>query len=136
MLGRILHVPRAAGGVARLSFAQCFEAPLGTPDFLALAEEFHTLIIDHVRVMRSEERNVVKRFITFIDALYDQHVKLILSAGAEPHELYVAEGGREAFEFDRTVSRLMEMRSEAYMALAHGRADSMGSPESTGLVET
>ena len=136
LLGRRLHVPQAASGVARFAFSDLCEQPLGAPDFLALARSFHTLIIDNIRVMRAEERNVVKRFITLIDALYDQHVKLIVSAGAEPMALYVAESGREAFEFDRTASRLIEIRSVDYLALAHGHADSASSANSTGLVET
>ena len=109
---------------------------MGAADFLALAMRFHTVLIDHIRVMQSEERNVVKRFIMLIDALYDQHVKLIVSAEAEPFALYQAASGREAFEFDRTISRLIDMRSGEYLALAHGRADSQGSTNTTGLVET
>ena len=136
LLGRFLHVPQAASGVARFSFVDLCEQPLGAADFIHLAQQFHTLVIDDIRVVRSEERNLVKRFITLIDALYDQHVKLIASAQAEPQALYVAESGREAFEFDRTVSRLIEMRSESYLALPHGRADSQASSQTTGLVET
>ncbi len=136
LLGRQLRVPQAASGVARMSFAELCEQPLGASDFLALARTFHTLIIDHIRIMRAEERNVVKRFITLIDALYDQHVKVLISADAAPTGLYVADGGREAFEFDRTVSRLIEMRSQDYLALQHGHADSASSANSTGLVET
>ncbi|MCA1952562.1 MAG: cell division protein ZapE, partial [Hyphomicrobiales bacterium] len=67
---------------------------------------------------------------------YEHHVKLIVSAAAEPAGLYMASRGHEAFEFDRTVSRLIEMRSEAYLALPHGRPDSQASGDSTGLVET
>ena len=63
-------------------------------------------------------------------------MKLLASAEAEAHELYQAETGREAFEFDRTVSRLIEMRSEEYLSLPHGRSDSAGSGSTTGLVET
>ena len=136
LLGRFLHVPQTASGVARFSFAQLCEAPLGAGDFLALARQFHTVLVDDIRIISSEERNVVKRFITLIDALYDQHVKLIASAEGEPFELYHADSGREAFEFDRTISRLIEMRSGDYLALAHGPADSQGSSDTTGLVET
>ena len=86
--------------------------------------------------MGPDNRNEAKRFITLVDTLYDAHVKLIASAAAEPHDLYTATEGREAFEFDRTVSRLIEMRSSDYLALPHGAGDSEASGSSSGLVET
>jgi cell division protein ZapE len=86
-------------------------------------------------VIQADERNEAKRFINLIDALYDQKVKLLASADAEPDDLYKAAQGREAFEFARTASRLTEMRSEEYMALPHGRGDIV-SGEITGIVET
>ena len=135
LLGRFLDVPAAADGVARFSFAELCERPLGAPDFLELARRFHTILIDGAPVMAPERRDVVKRFILLIDTLYDQHVKLILSAEAEPRDLYRGAEGYEAFAFDRTASRLIEMRSADYLALAHG-----GGPRSPGdhggLVET
>ena len=136
LLGRSVSVPEAAGGVARFGFADLCEQPLGAADFLAVAQAFHTVVIDGIRVIAAPERNVAKRLITLIDTLYDRHVKLIASAEAEPAGLYRAEDGREAFEFDRTVSRLIEMRSDDYLALPHGRAGSPGSGDSSGLVET
>jgi cell division protein ZapE len=86
--------------------------------------------------MDEEKRNEAKRFINLIDALYDSHVKLIVSAEAEPTGLYLASNGHEAFQFDRTVSRLIEMRSTEYLALPHGSGTSEGSGQATGLVET
>lgn len=136
LLGRHVAVPEAAGGVARFPFAALCEAPLGAADFLAIAQAYHTVLIDGVRVMGAAERNVAKRFITMIDAFYDRHVKLVASAAAEPTALYGAEDGREAFEFERTASRLIEMRSDEYLALPHGAAASPGSGDTTGLVET
>ena len=111
-------------------------APLGPRDFLAIAENFHTIIIDAIPVIRAEQADEAKRFILLIDALYDQHVKLIASAAAEPADLYLGKRGREAFEFARTASRLMEMRSAAYLGLPHGSTRYQPATRSTGLVET
>ncbi|MHB2168469.1 cell division protein ZapE [Alsobacter sp. R-9] len=134
--GRDVVVPRAAQGVARFSFDELCGQPLGASDYLAVAERFHTVMIDGVPVMGIEKRNEAKRFITLVDALYDSGVKLLATAEAEPHGLYTATDGREAFEFDRTVSRLIEMRSREYLAAPKGRRDSKASGSTTGLVET
>ena len=134
--GRFLDIPAASGGVARANFADLCLRPLGSIDFLALAQNFHTLVLDEIPILDFERRNETKRFITLIDILYEHHVKLIASAAAAPTALYHAATGHEVFEFDRTVSRLIEMRSESYLALPHGRADSEGSGNTTGLVET
>jgi cell division protein ZapE len=136
ILGRQMIVPQARGHVARFSFAELCEKPLGAADYLSIAEAFHTVLLESVPILEAARRNEVKRFITLIDALYDQHVKLIISAEAEPDGLYLGVDGREAFEFARTVSRLIEMRSEAYMSLPHGSIASIGSGNSSGLVET
>ncbi len=134
--GHPVEVPEAAGGVARFAFADLCAKPLGAGDYLALAQRFHTIILEGVPRMGLAQRNEAKRFITLVDALYDRRVKLLASAEAEPPELYRADTGREAFEFDRTVSRLIEMRSEEYLAAPHGRPDSADSGQTTGLVET
>jgi cell division protein ZapE len=134
--GRRLRVPRAAMGVARFFFHDLCEQPLAASDYLRIAHEFHTLIIDRVPVMGFDERNAAKRFIILIDTLYDNAVKLIASAAAEPDGLYQASDGYEASEFKRTASRLIEMRSQSYLGLAHGRRDSAASGSSEGIVET
>jgi cell division protein ZapE len=134
--GRDVVVPQEAAGVARFRFDDLCAQPLGASDFMALANTFHTIILDDIPVMGEANRNEAKRFITLVDTLYDAHVKLVASAAAEAQALYTATDGREAFEFDRTVSRLIEMRSSAYLALPHGRGDSEASGASTGLVET
>jgi cell division protein ZapE len=134
--GRVLHVPCSADGVARFSFADICEQPLAASDYLRLARDYHTLIIDHIPVMDYAERNAAKRFIALIDTLYDNAVKLLASAQADPVSLYVGTEGNEANEFKRTSSRLIEMSSESYLALPHGRKDSAASGSSTGLVET
>jgi cell division protein ZapE len=134
--GRILHVPCSAHGVARFSFPEICEKPLAASDYLRLAHDYHTLIIDRIPVMDYAERNAAKRFIALIDTLYDNGVKLMASAAADPLSLYVASEGNEANEFKRTSSRLIEMSSKSYLALPHGHKDSAASGSSTGLVET
>lgn len=134
--GRILRVPCSAHGVARFSFADLCEKPLGASDYLRLAHDYHTILVDHIPVMDFSQRNAAKRFITLIDTLYDNAVKLMASADANPISLYLAHEGVEAMEFKRTASRLIEMSSESYLALAHGRKDSTASGSTKGLVET
>jgi cell division protein ZapE len=134
--GRMLHVPCSVDGVARFSFADLCEKPLAASDYLRLAHDYHTIMVDHIPVMDYPERNAAKRFIALIDTLYDNAVKLMASAAAEPQSLYLATDGYEANEFKRTSSRLIEMSSESYLALPHGRKDSSASGSSAGLVET
>jgi cell division protein ZapE len=130
--GRSIRVPQAAMGVARFTFHQLCGQPLGASDYLRLAHEYHTILIDNIPVMDYARRNEAKRFIILIDTLYDHAVKVIASAAAEPDALYRATEGFEAQEFRRTASRLVEMRSEGYLALPHGRR----SPSANGIVET
>jgi len=134
--GRILHVPCAAHGVARFSFADLCDKPLAASDYLRLAHDYHTILVDHIPVMDYPDRNAAKRFIALIDTLYDNAVKLMASAETDPLSLYLATEGHEANEFKRTSSRLIEMSSESYLALPHGHKDSAASGSSTGLVET
>jgi cell division protein ZapE len=134
--GRTMHVPRAAMGVARFSFHDLCEQPLAAADYLRIAHEYHTIILDDIPVMTFDNRNAAKRFIILIDTLYDMNVKLIASAAAEPDALYRADEGYEAQEFRRTASRLIEMRSEEYLARPHGAAHSLLSGSSSGIVET
>ena len=124
--GRVLRVPCSAHGVARFTFAELCEKPLAASDYLRLARDYHTILVDHVPVMDYGERNAAKRFISLIDTLYDNAVKLMASAAADPVSLYLASDGNEANEFKRTSSRLIEMSSESYLALPHGRKDSGG----------
>jgi cell division protein ZapE len=112
--GRKLSVPLAAMGLARFTFAELCEEPLGTLDYLALAHKFHTVFIDGIPVFEPARRDVARRFVNLIDTLYDSRVGVIASAAAEPDGLYPA--GDVHFLFERTVSRLIEMRSEAYLA--------------------
>jgi cell division protein ZapE len=133
--GRTVRVPRATKGVARFSFHDLCEQPLAASDYLRIAHEFHSIVLDRIPVMDFSKRNEAKRFIILIDTLYDHAVKLVASAEAEPDNLYLAEDGYEAQEFKRTASRLIEMRSESYLALPHGRRDSDATLKE-GIVET
>jgi len=116
--GRSLHVPKSLKGVAVFSFSRLCREARGAADYLAIARRFHTVIIVGIPVMGPESRNEAARFVTLIDALYEHKVKLIAAADAPPAGLYPAGDG--AFEFERTVSRLMEMQSDGYLALGHG----------------
>jgi cell division protein ZapE len=124
--GRSVTVPKASMGIARFDFKELCEAPLGALDYLHIAHTFHTVIIEHIPVLTRERRDVARRFITLIDTLYDNGVCLIASAEAEPSALYREGDGADAFE--RTTSRLMEMRSEDYLATRHG-AEQAGAQE-------
>jgi len=114
VLGHELIVPSASFGAARFAFADLFEKPLGAADYIALARHYHTVFVDGIRVMEREHRNEARRFITFIDTIYDHHSGFVASAQAEPDALYRAGDGAEHFE--RTASRLNEMRQVHYLA--------------------
>jgi cell division protein ZapE len=116
--GRILHVPKALKGVAVFSFKRLCAEARGAADYLAIARRFHTVIMVGIPVLGPQNRNEAARFVTLIDALYEYRVKFLGSADALPDHLYLQGDGR--FEFDRTVSRLLEMQSEDYLAEGHG----------------
>jgi cell division protein ZapE len=115
--GRTLAVPRAGNGVAWFGFAALCQQPLGPEDYLAIARRYDTVVLDGVPILKEDTRNEARRFMTLIDTLYEQRVNLVMSAQAAPQELY--RGGTHSFEFERTVSRLMEMQSDDYLRLEH-----------------
>ena len=116
--GRKIPVRAAARGVGLFSFAELCEKPLGAEDYLAIARRFHTVVLEGVPVLTREKRNEARRFMNLIDALYEYRVNLLASAAAPPEELY-PEDADGAFEFQRTVSRLIEMRSQDYIDHPH-----------------
>ncbi len=116
--GRKIFVPKAARGVAVFSFKRLCANPVGAADYLTIARAYHTVIMVAVPQLSQEKRNEAKRFVTFIDALYEHGVKFLCSAAVPPEDLYPAGDG--VFEFERTVSRLMEMQSEEYLHRGHG----------------
>ncbi len=115
--GRALAVPAAADGVARFGFADLCEKPLGAADYLAIAGLYHTVVLADVPALGPDKRNEAARFATLIDALYEHRVNLVCSAAVAPDALYPKGDGSAAFE--RTVSRLYEMQSDAYLAAPH-----------------
>lgn len=116
--GREIHVPRCLKGVAVFSFKRLCGEPRGAPDYLAIAHRFHTVILVGIPRLGPENRNEAARFVTLVDALYENRVKLLAAADAKPDDLYIAGDG--AFEFERTASRLHEMASDEYLAEGHG----------------
>jgi len=116
--GRTLHVPKSLKGVAVFSFKKLLGEARGAADYLAIARRFHTVILVGIPAMGPDMRNEAARFVTLIDALYEHKVKLLAAADAEPEGLYPGGDGR--FEFQRTISRLQEMRSAEYLAEGHG----------------
>lgn len=118
VLGRSLPVPQAARGVARFPFEALCDRPLAAADYLAIAQAFHTLLIDRIPVMTDNMHNVARRFTLLIDTLYDEGVKLVCSADAPPGELYPSGIASDAFR--RTASRLAEMQSDDYLRRGHG----------------
>ena len=133
--GRAVAVPEQAMGVARFPYAALCKQPLGAADYIAIARAYHTVIIEGLPALQPSQRDEARRLITLIDIFYERRVKLVVSAAAEPQDLFHAETGAEAFEFARTVSRLAEMRSRDYLALPRGRGHQV-TGNVTGLVET
>jgi cell division protein ZapE len=119
--GRELEFPKTARGVLLGDFASLCESNRSPAEYLEIAKTFHTVILENVPKMDVHMRNAAKRFVTFVDALYETRTKLVMSAAVEPADLY--EKGDGAFEFERTVSRLMEMRTEEYLSLERGQSD-------------
>jgi cell division protein ZapE len=119
--GRDVPVPRAAPGVAMADYMDWCARPMGAADFLCIADHFHTVILENIPKMGPDSQDKAARFVTMIDSFYERKVKFICSAAASPDRLYIQGDG--AFEFQRTVSRLMEMQSPEYLALPHIEVD-------------
>ncbi len=111
--GRTIEVPVVAKGVARFSFAQLCERPLGAEDYIALAKRYHTIFLENIPKLGYDRRNEAKRFMTLVDVLYEAHRNLVITADAPPERLY--SGQDHAFEFERTISRLQEMQTQGYL---------------------
>lgn len=112
--GRTIAIPMAAGPCARFQFSDLCERPLAAADYLAILERYRTLFVENIPVLDANRRNETKRFILLIDTIYDAGARLFASAAARPEALLATRRGTEGFEFDRTVSRLIEIQSEDY----------------------
>jgi cell division protein ZapE len=118
---RELRSRRRAGGVVWFDFKELCGGPRSQNDYLELAAQFHTLLLSGVPAMAPRMASEARRFTWLVDVLYDRRVKLILSAECEPELLYTE--GQLAHEFPRTVSRLREMQSAEFLALARRDVD-------------
>ena len=112
--GRSIPVPVAVSDAARFAFSDLCDAPLGASDFTAIADRFPIVFIDNVPEIGKGARNQAKRFITLVDVFYDRGIRLFLSASVPIEAIYAGGIGTEKFEFERTVSRLIEMQSADY----------------------
>ncbi|MDP6406995.1 MAG: cell division protein ZapE [Alphaproteobacteria bacterium] len=115
--GRLLEVPAATGGIARFGFTGLCQEAVGAADYIEVARQFHTVFVEHIPRLEAAERNAARRLVNLVDVLYEHNVNLICSAEAEPDQLYLKGDG--TFEFARTASRLMEMRSREYLSAPH-----------------
>lgn len=116
---RKVRIPEAHGGVAFLQFTDFLAQPLGAADYLAITEAYSAILLDGVPRLTADRRNEARRFMILVDACYERKTMLYIAADAPPKELYTAGDG--TFEFERTVSRLMEMRSVEYIEMCRAR---------------
>lgn len=110
--GRVIAVRHRGSDVAWFDFDTLCRSARSALDYLDIAERFHTVLLSGVPQLGADEYDVAHRFMNLVDVLYDQGVNLIVSAAAPPEQLYPGE--RMGFEFQRTVSRLIEMQSDAW----------------------
>ncbi|MBB3342779.1 cell division protein ZapE [Luteimonas sp. RC10] len=115
--GRRIPVRARCTGMAWFDFDALCEGPRGASDYIQIATEFHTVLLGGVPTMDARRDDAARRFVTLIDELYDRSVNLVCTADAEPPQLYAGE--RLAAAFERTASRLIEMRSAEYLLRAH-----------------
>jgi cell division protein ZapE len=110
--GRSLEIPEAARDCARFTFPQLCQAPLGAADFLAIANSYRTLFLEHIPQLKHDRRNEIRRLVLFVDTLYDAQRRLVATSEAVPREVFT--GARLPHETARTVSRLEEMQSAGW----------------------
>ncbi|MDQ3039693.1 MAG: cell division protein ZapE [Pseudomonadota bacterium] len=115
--GRRIPVRARVNGMCWFDFVALCEGPRGSADYIEVAREFHTVLVGGIPRMDGDRDDAARRFVHLVDELYDRHVNLVCTADAEPSALYTGE--RLVAAFERTASRLIEMRSAEYLALEH-----------------
>lgn len=115
--GRKLRARYVSEDICWFDFSILCEGPRSQNDYLVLASEYHSVIVSDVPVLDARREDAARRFINLVDVFYDRRVKLVLSCAVPPQQLY--QGVRLNFEFQRTLSRLLEMQSREYLALPH-----------------
>jgi len=125
--GRVMEVEQAARGVARFTFSQLCERPVGAEDYLAIAGNYHTVFLEGIPKLRYDRRNEAKRLMILVDALYDSGTRLVVTADAPPEKLYF--GHDHSFEFERTVSRLLEMQGKDWLERTEKRDKIKNDPD-------
>jgi cell division protein ZapE len=115
--GRILRPRCLADSVAWFDFSELCDGPRSQNDYIELARIFHTVLISNIPLLKDAQNDQARRFINLVDEFYDHNVKLVISAEASPERLY--QGTGLDFEFQRTISRLLEMQSHEYLARQH-----------------
>jgi len=115
--GRAIHVVRMCKDVAWFEFRELCDGPRSQNDYIELGKIFHAVILANVEQMSADNDDIARRFINLVDEFYDRNVKLILSAEVELKDLY--RGGKLNFEFQRTLSRLLEMQSHEFLCRPH-----------------
>ena len=115
--GRRVPVRARCNGMCWFEFSALCEGPRGSADYIQVAREFHTVLVGNIPRMDGERDDAARRFVHLIDELYDRHVNLVCTADGDPTALY--SGERLVAAFERTASRLIEMRSADYLALEH-----------------
>lgn len=110
--GRKIKVDQAANGCARFPFSELCEKPHGAEDYIAITKKYHTVFLEGIPKLGYDRRNEAKRLMNLVDALYEARARVIITAATKPERLY--SGDDHSYEFERTISRLLEMQSEGY----------------------
>jgi cell division protein ZapE len=115
--GRKINVLKSSGDVGFFSFKELCDANLGSEDYMEIAKQFSTILINGISKLKKDDYNLAIRFTKLIDQLYEHKCKLIATAETSPNQIYLE--GEQSFEFARTASRLIEMQTKEYLEKEH-----------------